>query len=375
MDVFIAETAYEHKRTKELLKTLPKRKVAVLHHRDIDSVAVDGLKQKQVKAILNFESSMSGDYVHQGVIQLLQANIPVYDVMSVEMDNVSLHEQKVKIKDEKLYVLKENRWVFMASLFRYTFERCGQIIEKAQANFPSTFKDFATNSFKYGEKELKEFLVEPYLPKCLKKINGQEVLIVTRGQEYEADLKAAKRWIQQKKIIIIAVDGGADGLVNIGLMPDFIIGDMDSVSEAALKSGATLIAHSYKNGQSPGKERIEQLGLQAETIDFIGTSEDIAIMYSYWAKAKLIFVVGSHTSMTDYLEKGRPGMGSSLLVRMNAGHKIVDLKGIHQLIDHSSVWFTPQVSSVAVMASVLAIATQSSKFFALLSILFYWIGG
>jgi len=45
--------------------------------------------------------------------------------------------------------------------------------------------------------------------------------------------------------VLIGVDGGADALIEAGLKPDIIIGDMDSVSDDALRSGAKLIVHAY----------------------------------------------------------------------------------------------------------------------------------
>ena len=50
-------------------------------------------------------------------------------------------------------------------------------------------------------------------------------------------------YIRDFKPVLIAVDGGADALLEAGYKPDVIVGDMDSVSDEALRSGAELLVH------------------------------------------------------------------------------------------------------------------------------------
>ncbi len=55
------------------------------------------------------------------------------------------------------------------------------------------------------------------------------------------------------------------------------------------------------------------------------------MILAYENKAELIVTVGSHTSMVDFLEKGRRGMASTFLVRMKVGYKVIDAKGVSEL--------------------------------------------
>ena len=110
-----------------------------------------------------------------------------------------------------------------------------------------------------------------------------------------------------------------------------IIGDFDSVSERALRSGAALVVHAYTDGRAPGAKRLDDLGLEYVVFEAPGTSEDIAMLLAYQHGAELIVAVGTHTSMVDFLDKGRSGMASTLLVRMLLGPKLVDAKGVSRL--------------------------------------------
>ena len=44
----------------------------------------------------------------------------------------------------------------------------------------------------------------------------------------------------------------ADALIDAGYKPDVIVGDMDSVTDDALRCGAELLIHAYEGGEAPG---------------------------------------------------------------------------------------------------------------------------
>ena len=48
-------------------------------------------------------------------------------------------------------------------------------------------------------------------------------------------------------------------------------------------------------------------------------------------RAELIVLVGSHTSMADFFDKGRRGMASTFLTRMKVSSVLVDAKGVGRL--------------------------------------------
>jgi uncharacterized membrane-anchored protein len=127
------------------------------------------------------------------------------------------------------------------------------------------------------------------------------------------------------------VDGGADALLDFGLKPDMIIGDMDSVTTEALLTGAELVVHAYPGGDAPGLERLEALGLASTTFEAPGTSEDIAMLVAYEHGAQLIVAVGTHANVIEFLDKGRKGMASTFLTRLRVGPVLVDAKGVSRL--------------------------------------------
>lgn len=359
--------AYENKITKQLTAYIPKEKIAILHHEDIDVMAAHSLIECKVKAVINYKTSMTGQYAHDGVYRLLEAKIPVYDITDVHQTLSNINESYIRIHENRLYQLENDEWIKIATLSPYHFEKVNMLKNKAYEQFPDTFIQFAQNTLIYAQKELFDFL---HRQEAMPWVEGENVLIVVRGANFEKDLLASWRKLKKYNMKVIAVDGAANILLKFGIPIDAIVGDMDSVSNEALIKSKRRYVHTYVNGKSPGEGRLKRLKLPYEKIQFIGTSEDIAILFSFWSKAKKIFLIGSHSSMNEFLEKGRRGMGSSILVRMQANDHIIDLKGYHlleqermSLLKYSSIpialSFVPLAVNFGKIQMMLAILVQS----------------
>ena len=136
--------------------------------------------------------------------------------------------------------------------------------------------------------------------------------------------------------MIVAVDGGADGVLEEGLKPDLILGDMDSAGDEALRCGAELIVHAYPDGRAPGRERLLEIGLDHTIVPAAGTSEDVAMLMAYEKGADLIVSVGAHFNLIEFLDRKRGGMSSTFLTRLRIGEKLVDAKGVSRLYNPGS---------------------------------------
>jgi uncharacterized membrane-anchored protein len=203
-------------------------------------------------------------------------------------------------------------------------------INMSKENIQIQLSEFVQNTLTYAWKEQNIIISNLSFPDTVP-IKNKHVLIVVRGKDYEDDLMTLRSYINEVNPVMIAVDGGADALLKYGYKPHIIIGDMDSVSDGALKCGSHLIVHAYENGKAPGLERIQKLGLKAKVLPAPGTSEDVAMLLAYDKGAELIVALGTHSNMIDFLEKGRKGMASTFLVRLKVGSVLVDAKGVSKL--------------------------------------------
>jgi uncharacterized membrane-anchored protein len=205
--------------------------------------------------------------------------------------------------------------------------------ERARGNIGTELEKFAENTLEYIQREAKLTFEPITLPPMRTEIKGRHALVVVRGHDYRSDLAALKPYLREYQPVLIGVDGGADALLEIGFQPDIIIGDFDSVSDRALRSGAELIHHVHIDGRAPGRDNLLEWGVPYVEFVIDGTSEDVAMLLAYEAGAKLIVAVGTHATMVEFLDKGRKGMSSTFLTRLRLGPMLVDAKGVSRLYE------------------------------------------
>ena len=157
--------------------------------------------------------------------------------------------------------------------------------------------------------------------------------------------------------MLVGVDGGADAILEQGYTPDMIIGDMDSVSDQALRCGAEIVVHAYRNGKAPGTERLKREGIPYVLFPATGTSEDVAMLLADDKDAEMIVALGTHATLVEFLDKGRSGMASTFLTRLRVGSKLVDAKGVSQLYQpRVSTWQTLLLALVCIGAVAVSLA-------------------
>jgi uncharacterized membrane-anchored protein len=361
-------------KTKHLIPRLQQGDIAVLSHQDLDEIAASGLIEARVAAVVNTCCSMTGRYPNRGPLLLLQAGIPLFDLEEEDKDDempglldLVQDGDYMTVIDGGVYV--RDRYAGCGKAL--TAEEIGKRMKLAQANSSEEMRRFLDNTLQHAMQEKDYFLGMLPSLSLRTKIQGRHVLVIVRGRTYREDLQAITHYIREQKPVLIGVDGGADALLQAGFRPDLIVGDMDSVSDSALASGAELIVHAYQDGRSPGMKRIERLGLHAHQYASPGTSEDIAMLIAHKLGADLIVAVGTHTDMVDFLEKGRKGMSSTLLTRLRVGPKLVDAKGVSQLYQTGVSWSSVLIVFLAALLPIAMIAAANPVVRNILRI-FYW---
>jgi uncharacterized membrane-anchored protein len=276
-------------------------------------------------------------------------------------------ERRQKIDGEAVYY--GNRRI--AEGRQLTLEDVSQKWKEANENIKAELDRFVENTLEYAKKEKDILLGNIEVPALKTPILGRHVLIVVRGSSYKEDLRTISSYIQEEEPVLIGVDGGADALLEFGLKPDIIVGDMDSVSDEALHSGAEIVVHAYANGDAPGLQRVKDMGLSALICPMPGTSEDVAMILAWEYGASLLVAVGTHSNMIDFLEKGRKGMGSTFLVRMKVGSILVDARGVSQLYKQSlptKYLLQLFVAALIPIITVLIISPATQPFFRIIAL-------
>ena len=203
--------------------------------------------------------------------------------------------------------------------------------EARRLEIDEALERFAQNTIEHMREERELLAGRIELPRFTTDFRDRSTLVVVRGVGHQRDLRALRPFIRDMRPVIVAVDGGADALLDAGLRPSMIVGDMDSAGEAALRCGAELVVHSYPDGEAPGRHRLEQLGLPFKLVPAPGTSQDVALLIAAEKGARLIVSVGSQFNLVDFLDRSRKGMSSTFLTRLRIGEILVDAKGVSRL--------------------------------------------
>ena len=349
----ITGVARVDRRTKALVKRLRPGDIAVINHEDLDRVAAETLVDAAPVAVINAAASISGRYPNLGPLLLCQAGIPLVDAVGAEVMDAIDEGAPVTVDGDRVLVGAE----VVATGVRQTTSTVDAAIDGARANMGPELERFAENTVEYVRQEIELLTGDLDLPELDVDIAGRHVLIVVRGIDYKEDLSLLRQsgYLRGEKPVVIGVDGGADALLELGVVPDMIIGDFDSVSEDALRCGAQLIVHGYTDGRAPGAKRLDDLGLPHSVFSAPGTSEDVAMLLAHQEGAELMVAVGTHNSMVEFLDKGRAGMASTFLVRIKVGDALVDAKGVSRLY-RSSVSTTDLLWMILAAVFTLAVA-------------------
>jgi uncharacterized membrane-anchored protein len=344
-------------RTKHLVKRLRPGEVAVIDHVDIDRIAAEELIEAEVVAVLNAAPSSQGRYPNAGPLMLARAGIKLIDAPDANLFENLKEGDRVRISGESIFVGEEEvargRVLGVAELEREMQEHRKRIDE--------ALGEFAENTVAHVREETDLLTGNIAFPPTKASFRDRHALIVVRGERHRRDLKALRAYIRDVRPLIVAVDGGADGVLEAGLKPDVILGDMDSAGDAALRCGAELIVHAYPDGRAPGQERLREAGLSHQVVPAAGTSEDVAMLMAHEKGAALIVSVGAHFNLIEFLDRKRGGMSSTFLTRLKIGERLVDAKGVSRLYNPSSTLAPLAFFAVAflVLLTILVITSPA----------------
>jgi uncharacterized membrane-anchored protein len=398
------------RRTKLLVKRLQRGEIALIDHLDIDRVSAEELIAAGAAAVLNCRASSSGSYPNLGPQLLVEAGILLVDLPddalfeavsdgdelmivcshlspaagtapvsgsaaaehpdavapslaagAFDRDTLSLTQTRritrpfAILRPQPLLaeVLRESLVVARGDVL--DLDRVCSETEARRREVGEALERFARNTVEHMREERELLAGRIELPRFATEFRDRSTLVVARGVGHQRDLRALRPFIRDMRPVIVAVDGGAEALLEEGLSPDMIVGDMDSAGEPALRCGAELVLHSYADGHAPGRERLEGMDVPFSVVPAPGTSQDLALLIAAEKGARLIVSVGSQFNLVEFLDRNRRGMSSTFLTRLRIGEILVDAKGVSRLY-HPRPALTPLLVVIAAgLVALLAV--------------------
>jgi uncharacterized membrane-anchored protein len=359
-------TARLDRRTKRLVKRLGPDDIAIIDHRDIDRVSAEELLESRVRVVVNVAPSATGRYPNVGPLTLVRGGVRLIDCPGAELFEEVREGESLVVRGANLY----RNGTRLAAGHALSADELQRALADQRGRVTEALETFAENTLRHLREESKVLSEGVQLPQLRTSFRDRHALVVARAPEANRDLRTVRSYIREFKPILIGVDGGADRLLEAGYRPDVIVGDMDSVSDKALRSGAELVVHAYPGGGAPGRERVDRLGLPSAVLPAPGISEDAAMLLAHEKGAELIVAVGTRFNLTEFLERDRAGMSSTFLTRLKVGEKLVDARGVSRLFRaHAGVWpflaFT--AAGLAAIVAAVAVSADLQRFLSLVA--------
>ena len=340
------------RKTKHLVKRLGPSDIAVIEHADLDRIAAEELIATRVPVVINVARYSTGRYPNAGPLMLAEAGVVVVDASGAPLFEQLQDGEPIDVDDGSIFARGER----VAQGQVLTSTELAERLDEQREHIDDALAAFAANTAKYARREggLLTDAIEFPIPRT--GFRDRHALVVVRGAAHRSDLRALRAYVQDVRPVLVGVDGGADALLEASLRPDLVLGDMDSASDAALRSGAELVVHAYVDGTAPGR-----VGLEHEVVPAPGTSQDVAMLLAFEKGASLIVSVGAHFNLMDFLDRGRDGMSSTFLTRLRIGDRLVDAKGVSRLYrpGTSRLQLALFVGAVAILLGIVVISSPA----------------
>jgi uncharacterized membrane-anchored protein len=341
------------RRTKHLVRRLTPDDIAIIDHTDLDRVSAEELIESGVRVVVNVAPSQTGRYPNPGPLLLVRGGVRLIDAPGADLFDRVSDGEVLSVRGSALF---RNGNCLATGRALNERELEGALAD-GRARVTQALQSFADNTMRYLREEGRLLAEGVDFPPLQTRFRDRHALVVARGPGFKRDLRIVRPYARDFKPVLIAVDGGADALLEAGYRPDVIVGDMDSVSDRALRSGAEILVHGYANGRpAPGSKRLDELGVAYETVAFPGISEDIALLLAYEKGAELIVAVGTHLNLIEFLERDRAGMSSTFVTRLKVGEILIDAKGVSRLVSRPvGIWPLVVIALAGLAAIVVAV--------------------
>ena len=345
------------KRTKHLVRRLSADDIAIVDHSDLDRVSAEELVESGVRVVVNVAESQTGRFPNPGPLLLVRGGVRLIDAPGADLFETVSEGESLTVRGAGLY---RNGACIATGRVR-TEDELARALADQQTRVTKSLEAFAENTLRHLREEGSLLSGELDFPPLATRFRDRHALVVARGPGHRRDLRIVRPYVRDFKPVLVAVDGGADALIEVGYKPDVIVGDMDSVSDRALSCGAELVVHAYRGGDAPGAGRLESLGLPFATVRAPGISEDVALLLAHERGAELIVAVGTHFNLLEFLERDRAGMSSTFVTRLKVGENLIDAKGVSRLVSRRvGLWPIAVLILVAIGAIVTAVVASPS---------------
>ncbi|WP_131245887.1 putative cytokinetic ring protein SteA [Schaalia suimastitidis] len=328
--------------TQQLTLRITEGDIVVIDHADLDQTSAQHIAQKKPRAVLNASPMLSGRHPARGAQILVDAGIAVLDDLGPDVMTLD-NGDDVEIEDR--HVIRDG---FTIATGRRLNAADIAALQPA-LDLHTHLQPVATSAYAALTQDEALLLRGEGARALLPDIAGKTVLLIGGAPQAKNDVQRLKRWIRDTDPIIVVTDAGGALAADMKLRPHAVIGNMDLVAEETLRRSAHRILRAGHDGQSPGKERLQRMGIAYETITYSGTADDVALLACYYNDAAAIVTVGIPNGIDDLFEQGKGRVLPAFFARMVTQEKCV---GAHA----AAAAYRPHLPMLHILALALVVA-------------------
>ncbi|CAA9392790.1 MAG: FIG005773: conserved membrane protein ML1361 [uncultured Nocardioides sp.] len=344
------------RRTASLLPRLRPGDVAVTDHLDMDRATAQALVDSGVVAVVSAGPLISGRYPNLGPEVLAEAGVAVVDQAGEQVLARLRDGATVRIDGATVHLGDE----LLATGRELDLERVRAEMDRARHGLTTQLESFTHNTTEFLRREQDLLLHGHGVPRTATAVAGRPVVVVVRSHGWEDELQGLKAFLKEQDPVLVAVDHGAAALASVGLRPDVVVvsaGSDDLPSAELLRKARDVVVLLERGAPRSATESLERMSIRPLRFETGATTEDAALLLAAAGEPSLIVGVGMHATLSEFLDRRRPGLASTFLTRLRVGPLLVDAAAVPTLYDGA---VRPRHVLGVVLAGAAAVAAAVS---------------
>lgn len=347
------------KRARSVLARLRPGEVAVIDQVDLDRTTAQALADARVVAVVNAAPMISGRYPNLGPQLLVEAGVVLVDEIGTDGLAAIRDGARVRVHEGTVFAGEQE----LASGRELDAATVQLLMGQAREGMVAQLGSFTHNSSELLRREHPVLLDGVGLPETKTSFAGRSVVVVAPGPQHQSELRSLRRFIRDRKPVLVGVDSGAEVLTKAGYRPDVVVvsarlGEQDLPTTATLRAAGDLVAVVDPGTARGALDQFERLGVRPARMETGLAVSDAALVLAHHREARALVAVGMQTSLEDFLDTGRTGAASSYLTRLKVGSTLVDAAAVPRVHGGGArVWQVLLVLLVCLLALAAAIAT------------------
>lgn len=299
--------------------------IVVLSRRDLDRVTAEKLVKRNVRAVINSSTSITGRYPTLGPQILLDAGITLIDFVGPDIFEKLKDGDVVRIDNQRVF--RGEEMVATGAVMDRDYVK--RLLDEAKAGLSVQLQNLSANAAEQMRREQEMFLDGIGIPQLTTEVRRRHVLVVDKRYDYDKDLRALKTFIRRYKPVIFAAGDAARAVEKAGYRVHVWVARPEELEVRQLKRAKEVViaALDHRDGQ----ELLERAGKEAKYIRPAAANADLAMLIAAGNGGNVVVIAGSHTSLVEYLDRPQHEMAGAFLSRMRMAGALVDAKAIAAL--------------------------------------------